>query len=95
MAAIKALEMLNQKCLVNLTTDSQYVKNGITKWVHGWKKKQWKTSTNKPVKNKDLWVKLDEAVAKHQVEWHWVKGHSGHAENDLVDELARKGIEKI
>ena len=95
MAAIKALEMLNKKCLVNLTTDSQYVKNGITKWVHGWKKKQWKTSTNKPVKNKDLWVKLDEAVAKHQVEWHWVKGHSGHAENDLVDELARKGIEKI
>ncbi|KMT63905.1 ribonuclease HI [Catenovulum maritimum] len=89
LAAIKGLEALTEECVVNLSTDSQYVKNGINQWIHGWKKRGWKTADKKDVKNKDLWVKLDELCEKHQVEWHWVKGHSGHVENERCDVLAR------
>ena len=88
MAAIKALEALTKPCRVKLTTDSNYVRDGIMKWIHGWMRNGWKTSDRKPVKNADLWQMLLEASKRHQVEWHWVKGHSGHAENDRVDELA-------
>lgn len=95
MAAIVALESLTRECKVELTTDSQYVRNGITKWMDGWKKKNWKTAAKKPVKNKDLWQRLDSAVQRHQIEWLWVKGHSGHPENELADQLANKGIENL
>ena len=88
MAAIMAFETLTRPCKVKITTDSQYVKNGITQWMAGWKKKGWKTAANKPVKNKEFWVRLDQAIGQHEVEWHWVKGHSGHPENERVDELA-------
>ncbi len=94
MAAIQGLEALKQPCQVRLTTDSQYVKQGITEWIHGWKRKNWRTAANKPVKNQKLWQRLDIAVAKHQVMWHWVKGHSGHAENELVDQLANRAIDE-
>ena len=94
MAAIQGLEALKQPCQVRLTTDSQYVKQGITEWIHGWKRKNWRTAANKPVKNQELWQRLDIAVAKHQVTWHWVKGHSGHAENELVDQLANRAIDE-
>ncbi|NTS77638.1 ribonuclease HI [Catenovulum sp. SM1970] len=89
LATIVGLETLTEPCKVHLTTDSQYVKNGITQWIHGWKKKGWKTADKKPVKNVDLWQRLDQAVSKHDVEWHWVKGHSGHEENERCDDLAR------
>ena len=92
MAAIAALEALTRPSHVVLTTDSTYVKDGITKWIHGWKRKGWKTANKKPVKNQDLWQRLDQALALHEIEWHWVKGHSGHAENERVDELARQAI---
>ena len=92
MAAIAALEALTRPSHVVLTTDSTYVKDGITKWIHGWKRKGWKTANKKPVKNQDLWQRLDQALARHEIEWHWVKGHSGHAENERVDELARQAI---
>lgn len=95
LAAIKGLEALSKKCNVELTTDSQYVKKGITEWIINWKKKGWKTSGNKPVKNVDLWKRLDELVAKHCVKWHWVRGHSGHSENEIVDQLANKGIDQL
>ena len=95
MAAIKGLEALKEHCLVDLTTDSVYVKNGITEWIHNWKAKNWKTSAKKPVKNVDLWQQLDEQVSKHDVSWHWVKGHSGHAENERVDALANRGIDEM
>ena len=95
MAAIMALEALNKPCKIDLTTDSQYVRQGITEWIHNWKKRGWKNSAKKPVKNVDLWQRLDTASAKHEIEWHWVKGHSGHPENELADELANRGIDKL
>lgn len=93
LAAIVALESLKSTCKVDLTTDSQYVRQGITQWLTGWKAKGWKTSNKKPVKNQDLWKRLDAAQSKHDVDWHWVKGHSGHPENERCDELARTAAE--
>lgn len=95
MAAIKGLEALKEPCLVQLTTDSQYVRQGITQWLAGWKKNGWKTSAKKPVKNDDLWRLLDEQANRHKVHWHWVKGHSGHLENEIADQLANQGIEEL
>lgn len=94
MAAIVGLETLNTPCKVVLTTDSQYVRQGITNWISGWKAKGWKTAAKKPVKNKDLWQRLDAACEKHEVDWRWVKGHSGHAENERVDQLANKAMDE-
>lgn len=94
-AALEALKSLNRPCKVQLTTDSQYVRKGITEWIHGWKKKGWKNASKKPVKNADLWQQLDAACAEHEVEWHWVKGHSGHPENELADQLANEAIEEM
>ena len=94
-AAIEGLEQLKRSMEVILTTDSQYVKDGITKWIEGWKKKGWITSQKKPVKNVDLWKRLDEAVATHRVEWRWVKGHSGHRENEMVDQAANIAIDDL
>ena len=94
-AAIEGLEQLKRSMEVILTTDSQYVKDGITKWIQGWKKKGWITSQRKPVKNVDLWKRLDEAVATHRVEWRWVKGHSGHRENEMVDQAANIAIDEL
>ena len=93
MAAISALSALKTPCEVDLYTDSAYVKDGITKWIFGWKKNGWKTADKKPVKNAELWQALEEERAKHKVTLHWVKGHAGHAENERADELARKGME--
>jgi ribonuclease HI len=95
MAAIQAFEALKRPCKVKITTDSQYVKNGITQWMAGWKKKGWKTAANQPVKNQELWQRLDAAIAPHEVEWHWVKGHSGHPENERVDTLANEAIDEL
>jgi ribonuclease HI len=92
MAAIEGLRSLNEACEVELTTDSQYVRKGITEWIKNWKKNGWKTAAKKPVKNADLWQQLDDEVTRHTVNWHWVKGHSGHRENEIADELANKGI---
>ncbi|WP_304171210.1 ribonuclease HI [Phenylobacterium aquaticum] len=92
MAAIQALEALKRPCKIELHTDSQYVKNGITEWIRGWKARGWKTADKKPVKNDDLWKRLDEARLRHDVAWRWVKGHSGHVMNDRADALARKGL---
>lgn len=92
MAAIMALEALKRPCETTLTTDSKYVMDGITKWIHGWKKKNWKRADNKPVINVDLWQRLDAANSRHSVTWKWVKGHSGHPENERCDELARMAI---
>ncbi|MEM9329857.1 MAG: ribonuclease HI [Pseudomonadota bacterium] len=92
-AAIEALNALKKPCTVNLTTDSQYVKGGITGWIHGWKKNGWKTANKKPVKNAELWQALDQAVSRHNVSWHWIKGHAGHPENEKADELARRGMQ--
>lgn len=89
LAAIVALESLNRPCEINLTTDSQYVKQGIESWVANWKKRGWKTSAKKPVKNVDLWKRLDEACNRHKITWKWVKGHSGNKYNEIVDDLAR------
>ncbi len=94
-AAIKGLQALTRSSRVVLTTDSQYVKNGITSWIHNWKKKNWKTANRTPVKNADLWQQLDALTARHDVEWHWVRGHSGHPENELVDRLANKAIDEL
>ncbi len=94
MAPIKALETLTRECDVVITTDSKYVKNGITDWIHNWKKRNWKTAAKKPVKNVDLWVRLDDLVNQHKVEWRWVKGHSGHVENEIVDQLANRAIDE-
>ncbi len=93
MAAIEALNALKKPCTVELTTDSQYVKGGMTGWIFGWKKNGWKTANKKPVKNVELWQALDDAVSRHKVNWHWIKGHAGHAENEKADELARLGME--
>lgn len=95
MAAIQGLESLTRPSKVRLVTDSTYVKDGITKWIHGWKRNGWKTAAKKPVKNEDLWRRLEAALGPHDVEWHWVKGHDGHAENERADELARRGISEI
>ena len=88
LAAIESLNALKKPCKVHLTTDSVYVRDGITKWIHGWKKNGWKTAAKKPVKNADLWQALEDATRRHNVEWHWVKGHAGHPENERADELA-------
>ena len=88
MAAIEGLNALKKPCRVQLTTDSNYVRDGITRWIHGWQRNGWRTSDRKPVKNADLWQQLLDVVAPHRIEWHWVKGHSGHVENDRVDALA-------
>ena len=95
MAAIIGLESLNRDCQVRVYTDSKYVMQGITEWIHNWKIKGWKTASKKPVKNADLWQRLDRAREQHQVEWHWVKGHSGHEENERADQLANKGIDEL
>lgn len=92
-AAIEGLNALERASAVTVITDSNYVKDGISKWMHGWKRKGWKTAAKKPVKNKELWIALDEAQARHQVTWEWVKGHAGHTENELADDLANKGME--
>jgi len=88
LAAIRALEALKRPCEVDLTTDSNYVREGITRWIHNWQRNGWRTADRKPVKNADLWQALLDAAEPHRIEWHWVKSHSGHAENDRVDELA-------
>ncbi|EKF9754042.1 ribonuclease HI [Vibrio cholerae] len=93
LAAVMALQTLKEPCRVILTTDSQYVRQGITQWIHNWKLRGWKTADKKPVKNADLWQALDKETARHQVEWRWVKGHAGHRENEMCDELARQAAE--
>jgi ribonuclease HI len=95
MAAITALESLKRTCTVDLHTDSQYLRNGIMTWIKGWKRNGWKTSDRKPVKNVDLWQRLDAALAHHTVRWHWVRGHSGHDLNERADELAREAIAEV
>jgi ribonuclease HI len=92
-AAIMALESLKKPSRVDVHTDSQYVKDGIGKWIHGWKQRGWQTADKKPVKNVDLWQRLDEARQRHEVHWHWVRGHAGHTENERADELARQGMQ--
>lgn len=92
LAAISALEALERGAAITIVTDSAYVKNGVTGWIHGWKRNGWKTSGKKPVKNVDLWQRLDEAQARHDVTWEWIKGHAGHPENERADELARAGM---
>jgi ribonuclease HI len=95
MAAIQGLEALTRPCQVDLTTDSQYVMKGITEWLENWQRRNWKTSANKPVKNYDLWQRLIAALEKHEVHWHWVRGHTGHPENERADELANQGIDEL
>lgn len=92
MAAITALETLDKSSELTVVTDSVYVKDGLTKWIHGWKKNGWRTAAKKPVKNEDLWRRLDEAQARHSVKWEWIKGHAGHPENERADALARAGM---
>jgi ribonuclease HI len=94
-AAIEALRAIKERCIVDLTTDSQYVRQGITEWITNWKARGWKTASKQPVKNVDLWQQLDELIQQHDVRWHWVKGHSGHRENEMADQLANKGIEEL
>lgn len=94
MAAIEGLKALKRPCHVILTTDSQYVKQGINQWLAGWKKNGWKTAAKQPVKNQDLWQALDAECVKHQIEWKWVKGHAGHPENERADQLANRGVEE-
>jgi ribonuclease HI len=94
-AAIKALEALKHPCKVELHTDSQYVRQGVTEWLAGWKKRGWKTAAKAPVKNEDLWRELDAARARHDVVWNWVKGHAGHPLNERADALARKGVDQV
>jgi ribonuclease HI len=95
MGAISALEALTRPCVVDLYTDSQYLRNGIMKWIHGWKRNGWRTADKKPVKNVDLWQRLEAALERHDVTWHWVKGHAGHDLNERADELARAAIAEI
>jgi len=92
-AVISALNLLKRPCEIILHTDSQYVKNGISTWIHGWKKNGWKTADKKPVKNADLWLALDEAQRQHKIDWRWVKGHSGHEFNERADQLANRGVD--
>ncbi len=94
-AVIRALEALKRSCRVRLHTDSKYVQQGISEWIHAWKKRGWKTADKKPVKNEDLWRQLDELAAQHEIEWLWVKGHSGHDGNERADELANRGVESM
>ena len=94
-AVIKALELLKNPSSLEITTDSTYVKDGITKWIHNWKAKGWKTSNKKPVKNKDLWIQLDSLAKEHSINWKWVRGHTGHPENEKADELANQGIDSL
>ena len=95
MAAIEGLLTLKKPSVVTLTTDSQYVRQGITQWIVSWKRNGWRTSQRKPVKNQDLWQRLDEALGNHQVQWEWVKGHSGHVENERVDQAANDAIDEM
>lgn len=95
MAAIQSLSALKKSCEVHLYTDSQYVKKGITEWLDGWKAKGWRTANKKPVKNMDLWKLLDEQVVKHQISWHWVKGHAGDIGNERADQLANRGVSEV
>ncbi len=95
MAAIMALEALKRDCMVEVHTDSQYLRDGITKWIHGWKRNGWRTADKKPVKNAELWQRLEAALAKHKVSWHWVRGHAGHDLNERADELARAAIAEL
>ena len=95
MAAITALETLKRPCTVDIHTDSQYLRNGIMTWINGWKRNGWKTADRKPVKNADLWQRLDDALSHHTVRWHWVRGHAGHDLNERADELARQAIAEI
>lgn len=95
MAVIMALESLNKQCEVKLTSDSQYVLKGINEWMENWKKRGWKTAAKKPVKNVDLWKRLDKVRENHNIEWVWVRGHSGHIENEIADELANQGIDEL
>jgi len=95
MAAIQGLKALNENCIVHLTTDSKYVMDGINSWIMNWKKNNWKNSQKQSVKNKDLWIQLDKLNEQHDVNWHWVKGHSGHLQNELADQLANKGIDTL
>ena len=92
MAAIAALEALKRPCTVELHTDSQYLRLGITQWLANWKRNGWRTAARQPVKNDDLWKRLDEAARRHHIEWHWVKGHAGHDENERADALAQEGL---
>jgi len=94
-AVIKALEALKMPCKIILTTDSQYVKKGMTEWIHQWKKKGWMTSDKKPVKNKDLWQQLESQIQSHEIQWHWVKAHNGHVENEIADQLAASAIDEL
>jgi ribonuclease HI len=94
-AALQALEALREPCEIDLTTDSEYVRKGITEWLPAWKKRNWKTADRKPVKNADLWQALEQAAARHRVRWHWVKGHSGHNGNEQADMLANRGIDEL
>ena len=95
MAVICSLEALTEPCSVSITTDSKYVLQGMTEWLANWKRRNWQTAAKKPVLNVDLWKRLDAAAGGHQIEWHWVKGHSGHRENEIADELANQGIEEL
>ncbi|MCI0401095.1 MAG: ribonuclease HI [Gammaproteobacteria bacterium] len=95
MAAIRGLEALKRPCKVRLTTDSQYLRNGLMQWLPSWKRRGWKRAGRKPVKNADLWQRLEAAAARHDVEWRWVRSHSGHAENEMVDQLANQGIDEL
>ena len=94
-AVIKALKLIKKSSSIEVTTDSTYVKNGITSWIHNWKAKGWRTSAKKPVKNKDLWMELDHLASQHQVVWRWVRGHTGHIENEQADQLANQGIDDL
>ena len=94
-AVIRALEALKRRCRVAVYTDSQYVQKGISEWIHSWKRRGWRTADKKPVKNEDLWRRLDELAREHSIEWHWVRGHSGHAENERADALANRGIDEM
>lgn len=94
-AAIEALKVLKKPCSIELTTDSEYVKKGITEWMHNWKKNGWKTAKKEPVKNQDLWIELDEEIKRHQIKWHWIKGHTGHEGNELADELANEAMDEL
>jgi len=95
LAAIQALEALNRPCDIKLTTDSEYLRKGVLEWMQGWKKRGWKTAAKQPVKNQDLWVRLDDAIQRHNIQWHWVKGHSGHEGNEKADMLANKGVDQV
>jgi len=95
MAAIRALESLKRGCKVSVTTDSEYLRKGITEWLEQWKSRGWRTAAKKPVKNVDLWQRLEQAIEEHDIDWHWVKGHSGHDENERADQLANRGIDEL